>query len=150
MHATMVSHLPSHVFILAEGLSSAAPARVRPHSKNTNDFKKTKRSRPHGPRGRLERFVLQFSFTPFVRVEVQRVRANILLVRPDHGASRSAHLAEVYFVFELLKHAEVQQMAAVVFTDFAILERNFESIAAFRSYVRHSRVHDSPQRVDLV
>jgi hypothetical protein len=50
----------------------------------------------------------------FLRVQVQRIRAKILLMRPGHGSPCHERLTEISRVAEFLKYAKIKERTVLV------------------------------------
>jgi len=75
------------------------------------------------------------------RIQIQGIRADILLVGPDNGSIDGLHPAKIGGVFQLAKYAEIQQWATIVDTHLTAGEGNLQAVVRQRFHFQHSRIH---------
>jgi len=64
-----------------------------------------------------------------LRILIERIRADVLLVRPHDGAVLRARLLEIADVLQLLEHAEGKQMRTIRDSYLAIRESDLQLVA---------------------
>jgi len=82
------------------------------------------------------------------RVQVQRIRANVLVMWPCHRPVHSLDLLEIVPLFQFAENTEIKKMRAVIDAFFPIRERDFQGEVIFGRNRLDSRIHGSPQGVD--
>jgi hypothetical protein len=85
-----------------------------------------------------------------LRIPVQGVRADVLVVRPDDGSACNHYLTEVVGVAQFLEHPEVKQGRAIKDPHFTVGETECQAKTALRNNRCHPWIHGLPQWLNLV